>query len=70
MRWVGQVAPRLKRFVFWWRCLEKRAHLGCVGLGRIILNQILKKQNRRAWAGVNWLMVKYVASSLDKVVNH
>jgi hypothetical protein len=51
MRWAGQVAPRSMRSVFWWRSLKKRAHLDYIGLDRIILKQILNKQNRRT---VDW----------------
>jgi hypothetical protein len=69
MRWAVQVAPRSMRVVFWWRSLKKRAHLDYLGLGRIILKQILKKQNGRSWTGENWLRIRYVAGSFDKVMN-
>jgi len=64
-----QVAPRSVFGVFCWRGLKKRAHLDYVGLGRIMLKQTVKKQSGRAWAGENWLRVRYVAGSFDKVMN-
>jgi hypothetical protein len=69
MRWAGQVAPRSMRNVFWWRSLKKRAYLDYLSLGRIILKQILKKQNGRTWTGANCLRIRYVAGCIDKVMN-
>jgi len=63
------VAPRSMRNVFWWRSLKKRAYLDYLGLGRIILKQILKKQNGRVWTGANCLRIRHVAGSFDKVTD-
>ena len=51
-------------YSFWWGNLKQRNHLEVTGIdGRMILKQILKEEDGRAWSGLIWRKVGKVSGS-------